>query len=354
MEQVYPSMWIYLRILFAIAIPTFLGWRLLKHWPLRVRDALLYGSIGILSLLVIVQPSAIDWFLDLGRIRAIPLGRLVVLLLFAQLFWLAAFLILRERSNAGIELHENLVRTLSAELEKANAKIHPAKFREIMMVLPAYREEENITHVLEKIPTEVDGYPIGVVVVVDGVADPTYDVVRERFPEVVVLRQVVRIGSGAALHLGYQFCAMYGVRIVVSMDSDGQHSPEDLPTLLAPLLAGTHDVVIGNRLKGGWEVTSAWRFVGLHIFGFIVHTILRINAWDCSNTYRAFLLEPVMGLGLEEVQYHTLELIFKAHRAGLRIGEAPVRVLARKSGSTKKGSSLYYGYQFLKKLLRYG
>ena len=223
-----------------------------------------------------------------------------------------------------------------------------------MVILPACREEANIAHVLRKIPKEIDGHSIGIMVVVDGIGDPTADVIRTHFPHVAVLHQVIQIGSGAALHLGYQLCVKQGVRIVVSMDSDGQHDPEDLPKLVAPVLAGTHEVVIGNRLQGGWEIESAWRFVGLHIFGFIVRHILRINAWDCSNNYRAFLLKPIFGLGLEEAQYHTLELLFKAKRSGLRIGEAPTRVLARRSGFTKKGNTIFYGYQFLKRFFLYG
>ena len=77
-----------------------------------------------------------------------------------------------------------------------------------------------------------------------------------------------------------------------------------------------------------------------------------MGVWDCSNTYRAFRLSALMTLRLEEPQYHTLELVFKAHRAGLRMTEVPVRVLARHSGKSKKGGTLYYGYQFMKRFLR--
>jgi len=346
--------WLQLRLIFAIAVIAILGWIFFRRHRLQIRDALLCGGMGMLCLWIIAYPSIVDRVLNLGRIREFPLGRVVVLLLLAQLFWLVVLFVLRERSNDQVERFNRLVSILSVELERNNGDVSPEKFREIMVVLPAYREEENVTSVLEKIPKQVNGYSVGVVVVVDGIEDPTANVVQQRFPGAVVLRQLVRVGSGAALLRGYRLCASHGVRVVVSMDSDGQHSPDDLSVLLQPILDGTHDVVIGNRLKGGWEVESTWRFVGLHIFGFIVRVLMRINAWDCSNTYRAFLLDPVMAIGLEEAQYHTLELLFKAHRAGLRIGEVPIRVLARRSGTSKKGNTLYYGYQFFKRLLRYG
>jgi len=354
MEFWFQSAWFPLRIVFGVGVSMLLLWRFSRLRRIRLWDVILYSSIGIVSLWIVIAPSITDKFFFFYSIRNVPLGRLVSLLIFAQFFWLAGFLLLRERSNSQLERYNWLILVLSAELEKAKGELDPKKFQEVMVVLPAFREEKNISRVLEKIPKEVDGHSIGVLVAVDGMSDPTYDVVRKFFPEAVAVRQVVQVGSGAALHLGYQLCAMHGVRIVVSMDSDGQHSPEELPVLLKPILDGTHDVVVGNRLDGGWEVESSWRFIGLHLFGFVIRTIMRIPAWDCSNTYRAFGLESVMGLGLVEAQYHTLELIFKAHRAGLRIGEVPVRVLARRHGESKKGNTLYYGYQFLKRLFRYG
>lgn len=353
MESLFATAWIPIRIFLGVGILALLLWSFRRLSSIRIWDILLYGGIGAISLWIIVDPSATDKFI-FSRIREIPLGRLVALLIFAQFFWLAVFLILRERSRNQLERFHQLVLVLSAEFEKLKAEINSNKFQEIMVVLPAFREEENISAVLEKIPKEVEGHSIGVLVAVDGIGDPTYDVVREKFPEAIAIRQVVQIGSGGALHLGYQMCAMHGVRIVVSMDSDGQHSPEELPSLLKPVLEGNLDVVIGNRLQGGWEVESLWRFVGLHIFGFVIRRLMRIHAWDCSNTYRAFLLDPIMSLGLVEAQYHTLELIFKAHRTGLRIGEVPIRILARKHGTSKKGNTFYYGYQFLKRLFRYG
>ncbi len=353
MEIIHNLGGFHLRVIMAIVVIILFSWSLIRSHQIKFRDVSLYLPLCVVSVFVLLKPSIIDQFLDLGRIRTIPLGAAVVWLLFAQLFWLAAILILRERSHTQIDRYHNLVRALSAEREMAGKNIDPAKFHEIMVVLPAYREEDNIAQVLEQIPEEFDGHAMGVLVVVDGLEDPTYNVIRNRFPNAIALRQFVQIGQGAALQLGYRFCAANGVRIVVSMDADGQHSPEDLSAVLQPVLSGEYDIVIGSRIQGGWVKESLWRFVGLHLFGFLIKYVLGVNSWDCTNNYRAFLLKPVMKLGLVESQYQSLEFIFKAHRAGLRIGEAPVRVLARSSGTSKKGSTIYYGYQFLKRLVRY-
>ena len=344
------TVWFWLRWIFGIVVVSTVGWRLLRGRRPGLRDLALYGTITIVSLWILIDPSVTDRFFQTG-LRALPLGRLVVLLLCAQLAWLIALLVLRERSEEQAHRHERLVEATSVEIEKARGGPPPDLFKPVMVVLPAYREERNIGAVLDALPTEIEGRPLGVVVVVDGADDPTASVVR-RYPHVVLLNQVVRIGSGAALRLGYRFCAEHRVEAVVSMDSDGQHDPADLPTVLAPILAGTHDVVVGNRALGGWEVESMWRFVGLHLTGFLTRTVLRTGVWDCSNTYRAFRLPQLMTLQLEEAQYHTLELVFKAHRAGLRMTEVPVRVHARRSGESKKGGTLYYGYQFMKRFLR--
>ena len=103
MDTIFPTEWVFFRVIFGIifcALLVFAGVRLCRPTPSRFRDGVLFGSIGLLGLGVVVDPGLMERFVNLTNVRNIPLGRVVVLLMFTQLFWLAGILILRERSNS--------------------------------------------------------------------------------------------------------------------------------------------------------------------------------------------------------------------------------------------------------------
>ena len=90
----------------------------------------------------------------------------------------------------------------------------------IVASICAYEEEGNIAHVLEKMPTSVNGEPYTTLVVVDGGEDRTAEIARS-FPGVVVIEFPVNLGHGVALQVTYRYCINNNVKYVVTLDADG-------------------------------------------------------------------------------------------------------------------------------------
>ncbi|HJO90385.1 MAG TPA: DUF2304 family protein, partial [Anaerolineales bacterium] len=115
----------------------------------------------------------------------------------------------------------------------------------IAVVIPAYNEEGVIAKVLDRVPKQVLGMSIRSIVIIDGASDRTGDVVQSQGGLAVF--HVVNRGQGDALRTGFEIACREGAEIVVTMDADGQHRPEEIERLISPILEGQADYVMGSR-----------------------------------------------------------------------------------------------------------
>ena len=168
----------------------------------------------------------------------------------------------------------------------------------------------------------------------------------------LVVSNPINRGGGAALRLGYDIATEAGAKIVVTMDGDGQHLPEEIPRLVEPILNDGADFVIGSRLLGKYQKDSLVRWLGIHIFNLIINTLAGTKISDCSNGFRAFRVDALRKVFLLQDQFHTAELLIDASRKRIRIAEVPVTVLRRFSGKSKKGKNWKYGLNFSKTVLK--
>lgn len=215
---------------------------------------------------------------------------------------------------------------------------------EIVVIMPALDEAESLPGVLAGAPSEVLGRSLRVLVVDDGSADDTAAVAARH--GAISVRSAVNGGGGHALLIGFAAARRLGARWAVTMDADGQHRFEDLPALLAPLLAGEADVVVGSRRLGASIGHEALRAVGLRVFNLALSLITARRVTDCSSGLRAFDLHATRGLRLRQRRHHTAELLIEATRRGMRIVEVPITILPRAHGETKKGPNWLYGARF--------
>jgi hypothetical protein len=329
----------------AVAVLAFAVWR---RRGLRNGDVLLLLVSG-LALLVVSGTELLDAVLGFFSFEKGGGGRILGLAVFA----VVALFLLALRSlvqNGRIE------RKLSAALEgiawdEFRSSGLPERFRDrIAVVIPAYNEEDNIGQVLPRIPAAVCGVGTAVLVVDDGSRDRTGEIAREH--GAAVARHVTNLGGGAALRTGYRLMVDAGARIVVTLDADGQHRPEEMERLVGPILEGTVDVTHGSRVLGHAEPNHVAREMGIIFFNRLVSLITRTKVSDCSNGYRAVRATVLPQLALRQEQFHTSEFMIEAIKRGVPATEVGITVDKRLHGHSKKPAVLRYGLGFTNAIMR--
>jgi hypothetical protein len=215
---------------------------------------------------------------------------------------------------------------------------------EILCIMPALNEAENLPVVLAQMPRELEGHRVRCLVVDDGSTDGTPEVAEAN--GALVARSLMNVGGGHALQIGFAAAVRLGARWVVTLDADGQHQPAELALLMAPLLHDQADVVVGSRHLGQSVGHERTRALGLRLFNALLSFLLGRRITDCSSGYRAFDLARLRTLRLVQDRHHTAELLIEAARKGLRIQEVGIVISPRLSGESKKGTNWRYGVRF--------
>jgi glycosyltransferase involved in cell wall biosynthesis len=218
---------------------------------------------------------------------------------------------------------------------------------DIVASICAYEEEGNIGDVLKKMPDTIDGKPYTTFVVVDGGTDQTAEIARS-FSGVKVFEFPVNLGHGVALQVTYRYCVEYGVKYVVTLDADGQNDPQEIPNLLAPLIADQADFVVASRVLGEDKTSDVIRKTGVHFFSYVMNRMTGANLTDTSTGYRALRVTMLADVvdRLTQEQYQTAELLITSLKRGWRASEVPTVWYPRASGTTKKGKNWLFGFRY--------
>ncbi|MET0134877.1 MAG: glycosyltransferase family 2 protein [Kibdelosporangium sp.] len=202
--------------------------------------------------------------------------------------------------------------------------------RRVLIVLPALNEENNVSAVVAKVRTALPD--AGVLVVDDGSTDNTSTVARAAGAEVA--RLAVNLGVGGAMRTGYRYAKARGYNVVVQVDADGQHDPEELAALLAGL--DDADLVIGSRFAGRGSYKASgprrWAMVALSM---VFSRLARTKLTDVTSGFKAAGPRAVTLFARNypaEYLGDTVESLVMALRAGLKVKEIPVVMLERMSG----------------------
>ena len=213
----------------------------------------------------------------------------------------------------------------------------PALIRksDIFIVVPSYNEAAVIRSTLH--PLVDAGY--SVVVVDDGSKDQTWKYLKDL--NVHRLRHPFNLGQGAALQSAASYALAEGAKYIVHFDADGQHSVEDIPGLLAPLIAGRVDVALGSRFlrREDWEAVPFTR--RLLLKGAVAVNWLLTGLWltDAHNGARAMTRKAAQKNILRENGFaHATEILQQIRALGLRYVECPTRILYTEY-SLHKGSA---------------
>lgn len=217
----------------------------------------------------------------------------------------------------------------------------------ILIIIPAYNEETNITEVIEETKTNIPQADI--IVINDASQDSTSLVAKQKGIEVI--SHVCNLGIGGAVQTGFKYACQKGYDIAIQVDSDGQHNPQEIPRLLKPILNQEADVVIGSRyIKNMGFKTSLARRLGMFFFGVLTSVIVKKRITDTTSGFRAVNREAMKFLAKEyPVDFPDSETIIILHHAAFRIKEIPVKIRERFSGKSSINllKSFYYPFKVM-------
>jgi hypothetical protein len=319
-----------------------------RRRTLRNADVLILLASG-LALALVSGTEIVNGLLSAFSFEKGNGGRILGLAVFA--IFILFGLILRALSQAARNQRQLAAALEGLAWEEFRQAGLPDRFRDrIAILIPAYNEAENIGVVLDQIPAAVCGIRTEVLVVDDGSRDGTGDVAAEH--GALVARHVTNRGGGAALRTGYRLMVESGALIVVTLDADGQHRPDEMERLVKPILDGEVDMAHGSRVLGHADRNHFARELGIVFFNRLVSFITRTHVTDCSNGYRAVRTTVLPQLVLRQEQFHTSEFMIEAIKRGIPATEVPITVDQRLHGHSKKPAVIRYGMGFANAIVR--
>jgi dolichol-phosphate mannosyltransferase len=209
-----------------------------------------------------------------------------------------------------------------------------------LVVVPTYNERDNLETIADRLRTAVPDAHL--LVVDDNSPDGTgklADELADRDDHVHVLHRNAKNGLGAAYVAGFGWAKEQGYDVVVEMDADGSHAPEQLPRLLAAL--DNADVVLGSRYVPGGSVVNWPRSREVLSRGGNLYTrlLLRLPLRDATGGYRAYRRAVLDTLPLDDISLKgycfQVDLAWHALQQGYRVVEVPITFVERERGDSK-------------------
>jgi dolichol-phosphate mannosyltransferase len=210
----------------------------------------------------------------------------------------------------------------------------------VLVIIPTYDEAENIKPIVSRVRAAVPEADI--LVADDNSPDGTgklADELAATDDQVHVLHRKGKEGLGAAYLAGFRWGMDHDYGVLVEMDADGSHQPEELPRLLTALKGA--DLVLGSRWVPGGRVVNWPKSREMISRGGSTYSrlLLGLRTRDVTGGYRAFRTETLQGIGLDEVASQgycfQVDLARRAIEAGFHVVEVPITFVDREIGDSK-------------------
>jgi glycosyltransferase involved in cell wall biosynthesis len=199
----------------------------------------------------------------------------------------------------------------------------------LIIQIPAFDEEAQLPITLAGLPREVPGMDsVEWLVIDDGSTDRTVEVARENGVDHVV-RLTNNKGLATAFQAGLDACLKLGADIVVNTDADNQYHGGDIPRLVAPILAGEADMVIGDREVGSVEHFSPLKKRLQRLGSAIVLRASETTVPDTTSGFRAYNREAALQMNVVSRFTYTLETIIQAGKMLVAVEHVPIRTNAK-------------------------
>lgn len=215
----------------------------------------------------------------------------------------------------------------------------------IIVVIPCYNEEVAIGSIVLRALK----YAEKVLVIDDGSSDNTAEVAKIAGAE--VLAHGINMGKGACIRDAFEQVKMMSPRVVVLIDGDGQHDPDEIPDLVKPILSGEADIVNGSRfIKPNGHNVPLYRRIGQTILTVATNFGMGRKISDTQNGFRAFSCDTLgcFSLGESGMAIES-EMLIDAAEANLRVREVPINVRYDVDGSTH--NPIKHGFSVLNSII---
>ncbi|MFC5471982.1 glycosyltransferase family 2 protein [Cohnella suwonensis] len=200
--------------------------------------------------------------------------------------------------------------------------------------MPAHNEESNIGEVIARVPRHFDPHcDVQVVVIDDGSKDATASVAKAAGADHVVSLPRNR-GLGAAVREGLAQCRKLGADVGLMIDADNEYPPEQIPDVVAPILAGEADYTFGSRFMGTIRGMRLHRRLGNYAFTLLQSLLLRRWIRDGQSGMRGFSREAIEYARIIHDYNYAQVLTLNLVRQGFRLKEVPIAYQVRTKGQS--------------------
>ena len=221
-------------------------------------------------------------------------------------------------------------------------KINEYSTFKILVIIPAYNEEENIEKVIDNLQRRVP--EVDYVIINDCSRDKTREVCRKNSFNYIDLP--VNLGIGGGVQAGYQYALKNGYDIAIQNDGDCQHDPTYIKDVVSPIIDGQADIVIGSRFVTGEGFQSTGvRRIGINFLSGLIKLWCGVRVKDVTSGYRGVNRKFIEIYASEYAQdYPEPEAIISGAMNGAKIMEVPVVMHERTGGASSISAwrSLYY------------
>jgi len=213
-----------------------------------------------------------------------------------------------------------------AKIDKPTKQIKP----KIIAAIPCFNEGQFINGIVARSLKYVDK----VIVIDDGSTDNTSEAAQAAGAEVI--RHKASQGAGAATRSAFEAAKKYNADILVTLDGDGQHNPDEIPQVLAPILRGEADLVIGSRfLLKNVKKAPKYRKFGIDVITWLYNFGSKVKVSDSQSCFRVHSRRLIEAINITENGFgFSVQVLIQARRKNFVIREVPVSCIYHLQGSS--------------------
>jgi len=203
----------------------------------------------------------------------------------------------------------------------------------LIVQIPCFNEEETLPITVGHIPRQIDGIDeVEILIIDDGSTDKTVSVAKAIGVDHIV-RNIQNKGLATTFFVGLNACLKLGADVVVNTDADNQYQGQDIPKLIAPILKGEADIVIGDRNTDSLQHFSRSKRRLQKLGSFVVRLLSDTDVTDAVSGFRAFSREAAMQINIVSDFSYTIETIIQGSSKQMVIANVPIatNTVARES-----------------------